>query len=177
MTASLKKLLEDERIPAVAAIVRAPADGSDYWSLVGPSDARQLLIHVVTKGHRTPIWCHAQGGGRRGRGCWSIPDVGTEVLVSFDNGQFEGDAFIVGEFGRLSDSIDASTTLILDSTVEIKSVGGTAVKLPTIADMDALKNAISNAIVVAMDGGASFKTSLLAALVNWPTGTTVLRAE
>lgn len=45
--------------------------------------------------------------------------------------------------------------------------------------LTALKNAISSATVVAMDGGASLKTTILAALVAWPSDTacTKLKAE
>lgn len=64
-----------------------------------------------------------------------------------------------------------------DGTIEIRSASGTALALPTLADVVAIKSAIAGAAVVAGDGGATFKTNIVAALAGWPTGTTKLRAE
>jgi hypothetical protein len=177
MSGNLKKLLKDDRIPAIAAIVKAPDDGGDHWSHVGKDGARQLLIRVIGKTSHTPIWAHACGGYRGGRGIWQIPDIGTEVLVSFDNGDLEGDAFIVAEFGRANVDITADTLLLLDQLIEARSVGGTANSVATKADLQTLKDAITNAIVVGLDGGASLKATILTALATWPIGTTVFKAE
>lgn len=45
------------------------------------------------------------------------------------------------------------------------------------SDLDALKNAISNAAVSPNDGGASFKSSILAALAEWPVSASKVTAE
>ncbi len=179
MSANLKKLMEDERVPAVAAFVRKTQDGGAHWSLSGEAGARQLLIHVVTKNHHTPIWCHAQGGSRTGRGVWAIPDVGTEVLVSFDNGAFEGDAFIVGEFGRHAGaSLSENATLIVDGTVEIRSLNGTAVKLPTLADVQSIRDALHHhEHAYVWTGSPGSGTTTAGPLVPAPSGTIVLKAE
>lgn len=130
MTANLKNLMKDERVAAVHAIVSKPADKSSHWDVITqPDGQKQLLVHVITKGSHTPLWCHAQGGTRTGRGSWSIPDVKTEVIVGFDDGEFEGDGFICGEVGRLADSLGENQTLILDALIELRSVGGTAEKM------------------------------------------------
>jgi hypothetical protein len=55
-------------------------------------------------------------------------------------------------------------------------IGGDA-QLATKADLQALKDAIVNAIVVAADGGASLKATILAALTTWPVGTTKLKGS
>jgi hypothetical protein len=76
-----------------------------------------------------------------------------------------------------------NTTVIIlvkpDSTVEIRLHGGAAQKLLTIADGQALKDAITNAVPAAgaADGGAGLQTSIVAGLVHWPTGTSVLKAQ
>ncbi len=64
-----------------------------------------------------------------------------------------------------------------DGSVEIRSVGGVAGPLATKADLDTLKDAITNAVIVANDGGASLKSTILTALAAWPAGTDVLKAE
>lgn len=64
-----------------------------------------------------------------------------------------------------------------DGTMEGRSANGTAHFLGTVPDLATLKDAIAGAAVVAGDGGAAFKANLLAALSNWPTGTTKLKGE
>ncbi len=167
--------MEDERVPAVAGFVRQTPDGGAHWNVSGIAGARQLMIHVVTKTHHTPIWCHAQGGGKLSHGLWSIPSVGTEVLVSFDNGAFEGDAFIIGEFGRYDDSSQSlaeNTTLLIDETVEIRSVAGSAVALALKSDVTSLANFVQGLLV-----GGTGSVVVPPGSVPQPVGTTVLKAE
>lgn len=64
-----------------------------------------------------------------------------------------------------------------DGTVEVRSKDGTARRLMTVDDGAALKQAITDAVTVANDGGASFKADLLTGLVDWPTGTSKLKGE
>ncbi len=64
-----------------------------------------------------------------------------------------------------------------DGSIEARSAAGVALPLATKADLTALKTAITNAVIVATDGGASFKATLLAALGAWPAGTTTFKAE
>jgi phage gp45-like len=64
-----------------------------------------------------------------------------------------------------------------DGTIEARSVDGAATELSTKADLATLKDAITNATVVAQDGGASFKSTLLLALKDWPAGTKTFKAE
>ena len=62
-----------------------------------------------------------------------------------------------------------------NGTVEIKTPGGTAVALATLADLQALRAAIQGATPVANDGGAAIRTEILNA--NWTTGTSVLKGQ
>ncbi len=178
MSGNLKKLLLDERIPAVAGFVKTPPEGGNHWDYVGPAGNRQLLIHVVTKGSHASLWCHPCGGMRAGRGIWAIPDIGTEVLVSFDNGDFEGDPFIVGLFGRYDDSVHtlvAGSTLIVDSSVEIRSATGIPLALTTKADMDAHASWAASHFHTAPGGGGP--TTGPTTTPPTPSGTQILKAE
>lgn len=177
MPANLAKLMEDDRVPAVAAIVRKPISGEKHWDVVDGC----LLIHCVSKGHQQPMWAHASGATRLGRGLLRIPDLGTEVLIAFDNGMLEGDAFIVGLFGRsVSDGLDENITLLLDDKVKIKSVSGESVPLSTLPDLQALANVFSMWVPTPTDGGAALSLLLLALIAGppaWPAGTKVLEGE
>lgn len=85
----------------------------------------------------------------------------------------------VGELAPDETAIYTSAAVIVikaGGTVEIRTPGGTAVPLATKADLEALRSAIVGAATVAGDGGAAFKTALLAAWPG-PVGTTVLKAE
>ncbi len=170
---NLKLLMKDDRVAAIHAVVRAPKSGENHYSLI----AGQLMIHVVAKTSKTPIWAHMDGGGRLGRGVWSIPDIGTEVVVAFDDGEFEGDAFIVGTHGRLQGVLNTGVTLLVDDSVEIRSVSGTAHALPTKADFDGIISIMNSA-------GTGSATALPAAVASyqsahptWPVCTTVLKAQ
>jgi len=70
----------------------------------------------------------------------------------------EGATVIPGDDVRLG-SVDASELLALKS------------------DLATLKSAINDAVIVANDGGASFKTTLLTGLAAFPVGTTKVKAE
>lgn len=59
------------------------------------------------------------------------------------------------------------------TSTEIQAGGSAA--LAKASDLTALKTAITNAVIVPMDGGESFQTTLLAALTSWPNPTTVLK--
>jgi phage gp45-like len=62
-----------------------------------------------------------------------------------------------------------------NGTVEIKAPGGTASPVATLADLQALRTAISGAVIAPGDGGAALKAAMLAA--SWTTGTSVLKGE
>lgn len=85
-------------------------------------------------------------------------------------------------------SLNADETLVFttqtvlyqkaDGTIEARSPGGTAVELARKQDVDSIYNAIDGAEIVAQDGGAAFKTSVVTAMNgDRPYGTTVLKGE
>lgn len=112
----LQHLLRDDRVVCSAAVVRLPPDNASYYDVI----AGQLLVYCVGKVTQQPFWAHCCGT-RLGRGMWEIPDVGTEVLIGFDDGESEGDAFIVGTFGRSTPSdLDDETTILVDTSVKVR---------------------------------------------------------
>lgn len=126
--ASLRDLLEDERMAAVKARVEKHEGESEYWAV---NDDGHLEIQVVTLNHGVPIVAHMTGGGA-GSGFWWVPPVGAEVMVTFDNGDFEGDATITGVFGAAPNGLAPGTMLVLGSDVQVRTLGGTAKALTTV---------------------------------------------
>jgi phage gp45-like len=77
-------------------------------------------------------------------------------------------------------AIFTSTSKVLvkaDGTIEIGTIDGTAVALATKADVEAVVDAITNAVPLANDGGAQLQTQIVAALSGFPVGTTKLKGE
>lgn len=81
-------------------------------------------------------------------------------------------------------ALAADTTIVYNSAVgvrltpagliELRSHGGTAGPVATLADLQALKTAITGVVIAPGDGGATIKT----AVAGWtPTGTVKVRAE
>lgn len=174
MTA-MRDLLAGDGIWCVAATIQVLKGETAHFQ---KQRNGQLMVSVVTNQHAVPMWAAFKGGDILGRGLWVIPGVGTEVLVCFDMGEFEGDAFVVAPFGSAPDAaLVPNVTLVIDDTVEIRSLNGTAQRLLTEADGEALKDAISGAAVAANDGGLTLRNNIVAALDDWPVGTQVLKGE
>lgn len=75
------------------------------------------------------------------------------------------------------DDFDGTAVVISSETV-VKMGDPTATEFVALkADLQALKNAISGAAVVANDGGAAFKANILAALSAWPVCATKVKAK
>jgi len=60
---------------------------------------------------------------------------------------------------------------------EVRAGRGASASLARTSELDTLKAAISGAVVVPGDGGASLKSTILAALAGWPVGTAVTRGK
>lgn len=119
---------------------------------------------------RVDHWCGIAGGA-------SLPMVGSTVLVEFADGDPTRPVLVSYQPLRSAGgkptrtTIDA-TTLQLGPTATVVELGGGAqfVALANLVatNMTTLKTAITNAAVLAGDGGATFKAALVAALTLWP---------
>jgi hypothetical protein len=136
-TAPLRDDLEDDRVWCVGARVEAHPGETDHWQVNEDGD---LEIQVVTHQHGQPVTAvlGALVGGR-GRGVWMIPDVGTEVLVSFFDGDFEGDAVIVGVLPSKDTpgGLAPGKVFVIGQEVIVKDAGSAA-PVATLADVDAI---------------------------------------
>lgn len=128
-------------IMCLAATVQVHDGETQHWEV---SDEGAMVVSVVTHQHAVPIDALLKGGGNDGKGVWFIPSVGTEVLIAFENGDFEGDAYIVGIFGHSPAGLQPGTILVLGDNIEVRSVGGTARALAFKSDVEAVDNKYAN---------------------------------
>lgn len=136
-----RDLLEDERVWSVAAIVVLLPGQQDHYKVL---DSGQVMVSVATIRHGVVMDVVLKGGDRDGTGVWIIPAVGTEVLIAFDSGEWEGDPYIAGFHGRAPSGLAPNKVLVIGSNVEIRSKTGTASAVPTMADFEALRTYVSN---------------------------------
>jgi hypothetical protein len=111
-----RDLLESERVWCVAARV-ALHDGEDAHHQM--TDEGQMMVSVRTLRHDVQIWAILAGGGSADVGVWFIPPVGTEVIVNFDDGMFEGDAYIVGIHGKAPSDLAPGKVFIRGDVVNL----------------------------------------------------------
>jgi hypothetical protein len=112
----MKELLSDERIWTIAARVEKHKNDSEHYEM---TDEGHMVVSVITLRHGVPIKAILNGGGNNGHGVWFIPPIGTEVVVNFDDGQFEGDAYIVGIHGHAPSALEPGKVLIRGDVVNL----------------------------------------------------------
>lgn len=180
----------DEMIPVVMGLItlapgKTGTGKGSYWDI---TKSGQFEVHVTTHKYGTKLWALLPAGGKGGAGMWMIPPLGTEVFVSFDHGEIEADGGIIGMFGQPPGALAPGTILIIDDNVEVRSIGGVANKLPTLADVQAVVDKLNeligkyNAHVHTLD--TAHNLTLVVAVPSTvptnapdPDGTTVLKAE
>ena len=91
---NLRDHLRDERIAAVAAHVELHEGETVFWRV---NDEGDIIISVVTNQHGIPMWVNLDVvAGGAGRGIYMLPAIGDEVLVGFDDGDMEGEGYVIG---------------------------------------------------------------------------------
>lgn len=136
-----RDLLGDERVWCIAARVEAHEGEEDHFEVNAEG---QITLSVVTLRHGVPINVILGGGDVNKKGVWFIPAVGTEVIVGFDDGEFEGDGYVVGIHGRSPGGIDATKVLIIGPAVEVRAENGTAQVLAYKSDVEAVDAKYAN---------------------------------
>lgn len=144
--AGLRDMLEDDRAWCVGARVELHAGEADHWQVNEDGD---LEVTVVTHQHGTEITALLGGiAGGNGRGTWRVPSVGTEGVVVFLDGDFEGDAVFLGGMSskNVPSGVSDVRTLIVDGEVEVRGdtnieldapqvqIGGNAVQATIMGD-------------------------------------------
>lgn len=186
MTAALKEQLSDERIWVIAARVVVPKGESQHYFV---TEEGHIAIYVETLRHGVTLPVLLKTGDDSGSGLWKIPSVGTEVMVNFDDGQFEGDAYATSVHGEKPDGIplDPNKVFLIGPTVEIRSVNGTAKSLAFQDKLNALENKVNSLVtkfnahthvlaIVGTTGTAAIPATPETPITN-STGTEVVKGE
>jgi hypothetical protein len=108
-------------------------------------------------------------------GAHAEPALGAEVLVQFVEGD-RTQPIVTGFAGKAGPGFTPVTQLF-DATTEIVLGEGATSFVALKSDLETLKTAIANGVVVAQDGGESLQSTILAALASWPVSSTKVKAR
>lgn len=167
---ALKALLKDDDVFTCLAVVALHEGETTHWSVNDEGD-----VQVTVKAHHQQSEITAVLGalvGGAGKGVWMVPPIGTEVVLAFERGEFEGDAVIVGVMpsGSVPDGLADGVVVIAGVQVLIHDGNGGAEPLITRAEF--LDHAHgSNGASGPITGGFP-----VAVPADFP-GTTVLKAK
>lgn len=127
--ANLRKLLEDDRIHVAAAVV-ATLDGES--SHYATNEEGDIIVSCLVQQGGTPVWANLGAlVGAKGQGVWVIPDPGVEVMLGFDKGNFEGEAYLIAcaPSGNSPSGLAPGTVYVLGLSVVIAQTPGAAQKM------------------------------------------------
>lgn len=185
--AATRDLLTDERVWCVAARVEVHDGETQHYAFASEG---HLMISVRTLRHGVPIWALLKGGGSKGIGVWFIPPVGCEVIVNFDDGMFEGDAYIVGIHGIAPSTLAPGKLFLIGDDIQAKAENGTAKSVAFKDELQDLRDYVRNQfsasnghVHVVSGGSTTTQTTVASAATNptvsppTPVGTAKFKAE
>lgn len=83
------------------------------------TDEGHIAISVITLRHGIPVTALLCGGADNGHGVWFIPPIGTEVIINFDDGELEGDAYLVAIHGHAPSNLVPGKVFIRGDVVNL----------------------------------------------------------
>jgi type VI secretion system (T6SS) baseplate-like injector VgrG len=119
-----------EMVPCVKATVALHEGETEHWAVNEDGDL-QVTVKSHTFGSPITAVLGALVGGN-GKGVWTIPPIGTEVLVAFPDGDFEGDAVLcaVLSTGSVPDGLtDGNVIVVGDEVIVHDGNGGAGVEV------------------------------------------------
>lgn len=136
---NLKELLAPDEVWTVAARVAVHAGEKLHYHTNEEGD---IVVSLLSLKHEVPI--NANLGAlvsRPGVGIFQVPDVGVEVLVAFDWGDFGGEAYIVGYMTsgiapKDLDGNDLAPGIILVVASQVQVSGADKVTVTSAAEVD-----------------------------------------
>lgn len=183
----IRKLVRPLRQQMLNIVARATV------KLVNDAAGRQVVQLGVLDGETVD-----DGERFQNYGFSSVPVEGAEAVVVFPGGD-RGHPIVIAvdgsgdrptglEPGEVAVYNNAGAKIVMTKDGDIVCapasgrhvlLGGDAAADPPAlkSDLDVLKNAISAAPVVALDGGASFKAGIVSALAAWPIAAQKVKAQ
>jgi hypothetical protein len=160
----LRALTADRRIWCSVGKVIVPddhADASHYTLVTGAGGAvTDLLVEVELQPSLQDVTCRMSGfAGGAGRGIWTVPAVGDEVLVALPEGQIAFMPTIIAILATRdiphggSQGPAAGRTIIVNSEVLVHDGSGGAVPLALKSDVDQLADYVDNTLAIPVVGG------------------------
>jgi hypothetical protein len=144
----MRKVLQDRRIWNGLGIVVEPEDGGAHFELVEDDDGTliDILIEVELMPDQIPLLARLSGlSGGGGRGTWTIPNVGDEVIVACAAGQIDFQPAIMGVLssGGIPNGGGqgpaSNRTIIVDQKVLVHDGAGGAKKLAFADELNDLR--------------------------------------
>jgi len=184
----LRDMLRDDRVWVIGAVVALHEGESLHYAVNEDGD---MQVTLLTHQHQVPITAILGGLGGAGRGVWFIPELGTEVLVHFPDGDFQGDATVVGLMPTRSTpaGLVPGKVFVIGTEVQIRDAGAAAA-VAFKSDVQALRDYVDNQFssvnghVHAVVAGVTTTITTVATPGTTPTvpapnptGTTVLKAQ
>lgn len=140
---NLRDLLRDERVAAVAAHVALHAGETSFWFV---NDEGDIVISVVTNQHGVELHANLDViAGGSGRGIYMLPALGDEVLIGFDDGDFEGEAYVISRTaggGGAPEGLAPGKVVVVGLEVLVHSGDGVCEPLVRLSEHQALVDAI-----------------------------------
>jgi len=120
----LRRLVADDRVWAVRGVVYKPDDAASHYRIVeSGGQVTDVIVEVLSSPSKHDLSCSlATVAGGAGVGIWSIPPIGTQVLVALPEGKVDFRPTIVAilSSGQAPSRIsDDRTVIVASGTVEI----------------------------------------------------------
>ena len=152
---SIRALLKDDRVHVAGGVVAVlDGDTSHYYVNEEGDVIVSCLMHQGGGPRRANM---AALVGARGQGVWVIPDPGVEVMIGFDQGDEEGEAYLIACFpsGRSPAGLVPGKVFVIGMEIEARSANGTALQLAYKSDVEAVDAKYANHIHLDSVGGAT----------------------
>lgn len=184
----VRSLVADRRIWCSVGKVIVPDDheGAQHFELVtGAGGAiTDILVEVELQPSLQDVTCRMSGfAGGAGRGIWTVPAVGDEVLVMLPEGQIAFMPTIVGILSTRDIPNDGGQgpaegrTIIVNSEVLVHDGSGGAVPLALKSDVDALANYVDTELSLPVVGGGGGNATVATTVAPVAEGTAIFKAK